>query len=121
MIDHAGKTWLRADTLCTCDDGLAMSIVPEMTDAYLLSVIASFDAPSIPEAVTMRQARLALHAAGLLDAVTAAITAAGPTAVIEWDYAQEVHRGYGLVAQMAGALGMTDAQIDQLFLTAAGL
>lgn len=75
----------------------------------------------IPQIVTMRQARLALLAAGLLDAVEVAISEAGPAARIEWEYAQEVQRHYGLVPLMAAALDMTDTQIDILFVQAAAL
>ena len=75
----------------------------------------------IPQSVTMRQARLALLGAGLLDTVETAIAGAGPAAKIEWDYATEVQRSAGLVPAMATALGLTDAQIDALFVTAATL
>ena len=75
----------------------------------------------VPTEVTMRQARLALLGAGLLDTVETAILAAGPAAKIEWEYAQEVQRASGLVPAMAIALGMTEAQIDALFVTAATL
>lgn len=73
----------------------------------------------VPQSVTMRQARLALLAAGLLETVQTAINEAGPAARIEWDYAQEVQRSAGLVPQMATALGMTGEQIDALFVRAA--
>ena len=75
----------------------------------------------VPKSVSMRQARLALLGAGLLDTVETAIAGAGPAAVIEWEYAQEVQRSSGLVPAMATALGLTDAQIDALFVTAATL
>lgn len=77
--------------------------------------------PPIPQSVTMRQARLALLGAGLLDTVETAIAGAGPAAKIEWEYAQEVQRAAGLVPAMAIALGMTEAQIDALFIAAAAL
>ena len=77
--------------------------------------------PPIPQSVTMRQARLALLAAGLLDLVETAIAGAGPAAKIEWDYATEVQSSAGLVPAMATALGLTDAQIDALFVTASTL
>ena len=80
-----------------------------------------YEPPSIPRVVTMRQARLALLAAGLLDSVSTAIAAAGTAAQIEWEYAQEVRRDSGLVPAMAGALGLTDAQIDALFMAASEL
>jgi len=79
----------------------------------------------VPQSVTMRQARLALHAAGLLAGVDAAIASmdepAKTAAAIEWEYASEVERNAGLVPAMAAALGMSDADIDDLFVTAATL
>lgn len=83
-------------------------------------------APSaIPQAVTMRQARLALHAAGALAGVQAAITAleepARTVAQITWDHSTEVQRNNGLVSQLGPALGLSDAQIDALFVAAAAL
>lgn len=81
--------------------------------------------PEVPQSVTMRQARLALHSAGLLTAVDAAIAAmAEPekTATqITWEYAQTVDRGFGMVPTLAAALGMTETQIDDLFIAAAQL
>lgn len=81
--------------------------------------------PMIPQVVTMRQARLALLGAGLLSGVDAAIAGlTEPTksaALIEWEYAAVVQRGSGLVPAMATALGMTEAQIDALFIAAAAL
>ena len=76
---------------------------------------------SVPRVVSMRQARLALLAAGLLDDVEAAIAAGPQAARIEWEYATEVQRDYGLVLQLAPALGLTDRQLDDLFVAAAGL
>lgn len=81
--------------------------------------------PAIPQFVTMRQARLALHAAGLLSSVNAAIASmdepAKTAALIDWEYASVVERNAGLVPAMAAALGMSDADIDDLFITAATL
>lgn len=79
----------------------------------------------VPFAVTMRQARLALLGANKLAAITAAMEALPePTrsaAKITWEYSTEVQRYNGLVAQMAPLLGMTEAQIDELFIAARGL
>ena len=74
----------------------------------------------VPQSVTMRQAQLALHAAGHLDAVEAAIEAAGVVAQIEWKAAKDVHRDSALVAMMAGVLDLDDAALDALFVDAAG-
>lgn len=81
--------------------------------------------PEVPEVVTMRQARLALFGAGLLSAVDAAIDALPSpqkeAARIEWEYSQEVHRDKALVQTLGPALGLTDAQMDALFIAASGL
>lgn len=81
--------------------------------------------PVIPEAVTMRQARLALLGAGVLSTANAAIAAMsgveGEAARIEWEYAHEVRRDAPLVSGMAAALGLTEEQLDGLFTTAATL
>lgn len=65
--------------------------------------------------VTMRQARLALHSAGLLSSVDAAIAAldepARTAAQIEWEYGSVVERTSPLIA----ILGQTEEQIDALF------
>lgn len=71
--------------------------------------------------VTMRQARLALLGAGLLDQIDAAVTAAGPAARIEWEYAQTVDRDWPLVNQLVAGLGMSTEQIDVLFEAAKNL
>ena len=76
--------------------------------------------PPIPT-VTMRQARLALLGAGLLDQIDAAVAAAGAAAKIEWEYAQEVRRDSPLIAQLAAGLNLDAATIDQLFEQAKGL
>ena len=81
--------------------------------------------PPVPQSVTMRQARLALHAAGLLTSVNAAIAAMPEpdrtAAQITWEFAATVDRGFGMVPQLAAALGMTETQIDDLFIAAAQL
>lgn len=93
------------------------------TERWLYSE-PSEPASTVPQRVTMRQARLALLAAGLLDDVEAAIAAlpspAKEAAKIEWEYSQEVHRTHGFVAQLGPALGLDDAALDALFVAAAG-
>ena len=81
--------------------------------------------PAAPSSVTMRQARLALLGAGLLDAVAAAIAALPSpqkeAAQIEWEYSQVVERNRPFVLTLGYALGLTDAQLDALFIAAAAL
>jgi len=79
----------------------------------------------VVRAVTMRQARLALLAAGKLSAVSSAI-AALPTpqkeaAQIEWEYAATVDRNSPFMQTMAAALQLDAPALDALFIQAAAL
>ena len=73
----------------------------------------------------MRQARLALLAAGLLDDVEAAIAGmdepAKTAAQIEWEYSNALERDNALVAVLGPALGLSTNQVDDLFRAAAQL
>ncbi len=71
------------------------------------------------QAVTMRQARLALLDADLLDAVEAAVAAAPRAVQIEWEYATQIERASPLVGAIAAGLDLDDAALDALFLAAA--
>jgi len=75
----------------------------------------------VPNKVSMRQARLALHNAGLLSAADAFVQSLGGAAQIEWEYAQEIRRDHALVAALQAELQLTDEQIDQLFIAANAL
>lgn len=76
----------------------------------------------VPQEVTMRQARLALNAAGKLAAVQAAIAAmAEPQKTntqIWWDYSSTVQRSQPIVSALGTAIGLDSAGIDQLFTVA---
>lgn len=78
-----------------------------------------------PGVVTMRQARLALLSAGLLSLVDGAVKALkgpeGEAARIEWEYAGAVERQWPLVLSLGASLGLTEQQLDDLFLLAATL
>lgn len=78
------------------------------------------------QTITMRQCRLHLLTIGLLDSVDAAIAAIPDAAQrraaqIEWEYAAVVERNSNWVQNLAGALGLTDVQLDTLFSEAAKL
>ena len=91
------------------------------------AVIRVLPAPPIivPTEVTMRQARLALHAAGKLVAVNAAIAALPEppktAALIEWEYSSTVRRDSQFVSLLGPALGLDAAGLDALFIAAAKL
>ena len=85
--------------------------------------IAEYVAPpvAVPKKVSMRQARLALHANGHLGVINGAISQVSPEAQIEWEYATEVVRTSPLTQGMISILSLTEEQADQLFLEAAAL
>lgn len=79
--------------------------------------------PQIPQVVSRFQARAALHLAGMLESVEAMMAAQDTPmlAKLAWQDAQEFKRTSPTITAMAGALGLTDAQVDALFTTAAGI
>ena len=87
--------------------------------------VADIPLRNVPDSVTMRQARLALFGAGMLDDIDAAIDSLPSpqkeAARIEWEYATEVQRSSDLVPMMGAALGLDDAALDALFIEAAAL
>jgi len=82
-------------------------------------------AAQIPQEVTMRQARLVLHKYNYLNSVQPAIDALTDpprtAAQIEWDYSNSVRRVSGFTSMIGAAIGLTDSQIDDLFIEAATL
>lgn len=72
-----------------------------------------------PEAITPRQMRLALLARGISPAMIEAALAGDEAAMIEWEYSLEIRRDHPLVASMAAAMGMDDADVIDLFSGAA--
>jgi len=75
----------------------------------------------VPSVVSMRQARLALLQSGLLDSVETFMLSAPAATKIEWEYATEVNRNYGLVLALAAQLNLSEEDIDNLFITAGSL
>lgn len=80
----------------------------------------------LPEKVSQRQARLALHAAGHLAEVDATLEAiadadARERAKIEWQFGTEIRRDSELVTHLAPALGLSMDQVDELFVQASQL
>ena len=72
----------------------------------------------IPD-ISMRQARLALLADGLLDDVEAALST--PEYKIWWEYSTIVERSNYLVNDVLKILGKSDEEIDQMFIGASQL
>lgn len=69
--------------------------------------------------ISRMQARIALHNAGLLSMVEAAVAAADPFVKIAWADAQEFRRNSPTIASLAGAVNLSPEQLDDLFRAAA--
>ena len=89
--------------------------------------VASYVPPpepiSVPQVVTRRQARRALAIFGVLDAVQVALDAipddtARTLAQIDWADATEFKRDDETLQMLAGALGLSEKQLDDLFILA---
>jgi hypothetical protein len=87
-------------------------------DVFTAPVVVKY----VPPEVTMRQARIALHNASLLTSISTAINAlsdpAKTLAGIEWEYSNSLVRSNSFVATLGAALGLTNDQIDDLFIAA---
>ena len=105
-------------------DGVVRDATPEEL-AEIEARAAAANQPTVPQEVSMRQARLALLGRGVLGQVDAAIDALpspdSEAARIEWDYSSVVARNSPLVTMMGAALGLESAALDELFITAARL
>ena len=89
--------------------------VTDRVDAYIRQA-------TLLSVVTMRQARLALLQSGLLATVETAITTGTDEAMkIEWEYATEIKRDWNSLVALTTALGMTSAELDDLFQLASTL
>jgi hypothetical protein len=123
-VVEADSAWIAANhpTADLLQDGVFVSPGATRASANNYTVVVPV---VVPAEVTMRQARLALRAAGKLAAVAAAIDAMpSPTkedAQIEWEYSNTLRRDHPLVAALGPALNLTSEQLDGLFITAAGL
>lgn len=95
-------------------------IVPMTTEEATL-----YKQSIVPQAVTMRQARLALLSINKLAEVAPFINSLPEPikskASIEWEYSQEVQRLNGSVSVIGPGIGLTPDQIDDLFILAATL
>ncbi len=129
--DPLGQTWAdNGDETWTCG-GLTWG-PGEQAGAERFAAI-SFPPPppppppaEAPRTVTnfqLRAALMAMPAPGgtMFDLVDAAVHAEGGVALQAWEYANDVDRTGPLVQQMATAFGFSEAQLDALFTTAAGI
>lgn len=76
---------------------------------------------TIPKTISRFQARAALLSAGILSDVEAAVAAAEPFSQLAWAEAQEWRRDSPTLLALAHGIGLTDAEIDDLFIQAAAI
>lgn len=98
----------------------AIEGVPSLVDDQWTQTwdIVSADVPNI---ISPRQCRLLLLEQGFLADVDAMIAQQQEATRITWEYALEFRRDDPLLNQLAVALGLDEAQIDQFFIAAAQL
>lgn len=88
---------------------------------YPVNVEPPAPAPIVPRSVSPAQASIALERAGLLSQVEDIIAGADIETQIAWKKASVIERSSPTVAALSAALGLTEAQLDDLFTTAAGI
>ena len=116
-LDANGNTvqaWIVQDMFSDYinEDGILVTKL-EQEEAYIQAEFKK----TVPDVITMRQARLALLGAGLLSTVDNTIASGLDEAMkIEWEYAQEVRRDWESLNTMATALGMSELELDNLFI-----
>ena len=104
-------------------------VVRDATPNELVEIearVAAAGKPPVPQQISSGQGREALYNVGLFASVQPAIDAIeDPDAKWRvqnaWDYRPNWERQSPFVEMMAGILGLTDEQADQLFITAATL
>ena len=122
--DDTAKVWVAIEDSSTIERfAFTRADFPDAQPPALPEYVPVVD--PVPEVVTMRQARLALLGVGMLAQVSAAVAsmpgAEGDVARIEWEFASTVERHSPLVLSLIATLGLTDAELDDLFRQAAAL
>jgi len=84
--------------------------------------IYSAPAAVVPEIVTRHQAMVALHRAGKMGEIKALLNNPGnEEASIAFDHKIQFERNSKFISSLAPSLGMSDADVDQLFIDAAAV
>lgn len=96
-------------------------VVPEFTIPQ--APASQTAAAVVPQSITRLQAKLALSGAGLLTTIETMMTGLEPENVqrLAWENALQFERGSAMVNGMAAALGITQDQLDALFMAASAI
>lgn len=84
-------------------------------------VIKDAEPVAVPESVSPRQIRQALTAAGLRARVETAVSIGDQDLKDWWEFSNVFERAHPMVIGMAGGLGVTKGQLDNLFIIADSL
>lgn len=90
----------------------------EWINAGNVPCTVDYPMPPVPQEVSMRQAQQALLREGMLDTVEQVVAQADRSIQIDWYKGQTVRRDWPALAVVQSLLGMTDRQIDELFVLA---
>lgn len=94
-----------------------VALTPEEEASHLAPPLES----NVPDVVSRFQARAALLQAGLLSVAETAIASGDPIQQLAWADAQEFRRASPTVAAIGAALGLSEGDIDDLFIAAAAI
>ena len=122
-VTLAGIAWDGATPYASPDGGtLIASDTANVGDTYNGTTFTAAPPPPpvVPATVTAAQLKMALQAAGILTAVTAAVNASpDPLVGIYWANASSFDRADPRVVALGSAVGQTAAQMDAVFVAAA--
>lgn len=113
-----GSVTLVSDVTPSITQMLAKGSTQAQVDAAAATFFAANPGP-VPQSVSAFQAKAALLNAGLMTQVTTAVNAASPLVQLAWAQAATFDRGDSTIATLAAALGLTSAQVNDLFRQAA--
>ena len=100
-------------------DYQAMQLWRQSND--LFNYTSSQPPVTVPRAVTPRQIRIALTHVGLRDTVESFVAQASRDVRDVWEFSVEVQRNNPILLQMMPLLGLSNQQIDDLFILASTL
>lgn len=87
----------------------------DLTDNEITEVKQIAALPKPPRTADKRRLRTALFMLGLLDLLMAAITAAGPVAVMQWEDTTIFHEDSQIVQSLIQSLGWDALTVDSIF------
>lgn len=75
----------------------------------------------VPFSITPRQARLILNQYNLRETVETAIANADQNTKDEWEFSDHIRRDWPSLISIASGIGITESQLDQMFIEASEL